>query len=539
MLIDRRLTILYVNRSFEKITGYTRTQAIGQKPSLLHSGLHGRVFYRALWDELKRKGQWTGVIWNRRQSGTLYPQALTIYPAESASETLYVGQFSDVSAAEVQGDAQTQTLYYDALTQLPNRQLFSLFLESRVRQVAPDGRGFAVLVVNIHRFRKVNDLYGHDIGDSFLQEAVRRLSARLSPDSILGRLAADEFAIILEGDDVAAHRQLGERLLHAFNEPLNIRHCCHLLSVALGCAIWPEHGTSSQELFLNADRALALAQSDPRSAMRVYDPVSARAQSREAMIAKHLDLALHHRPEQFSTVFQPIVRSVSRELVGYEVLLRWSSPDLLEVGPAEFIPVAESAGLMPKVTARMLQSLAVNIQDRPPNNLPDHLFLGINVSAEDINHGQLTAQLEPVLERLDELGWYAVIELTESQWLSANQNNAEQLDQLRARGVKIAIDDFGSGYSNLSYLNQLPLDLLKTDRSLLASSPGQKPMDYPILRGVLALAGSLGLSVIIEGVESESQCLTPDPAMDLWVQGFLLGRPMPWGAQLHGVDPGQ
>ncbi|GGX67454.1 putative bifunctional diguanylate cyclase/phosphodiesterase [Saccharospirillum salsuginis] len=529
MMASDEPRILYVNKAFERITGYAEDEVLGHKPSILSSGLHGKSFYQAMWQELRTRQHWEGMIWNRRRNGELYPQWLTIYPLESTDEPMYAGVFTDVGDAQHIREKVTSLAYYDVLTQLPNRYLFQEFLNTRVWQEETHGRPFSLLFIDLDFFKEINDLHGHAVGDDLLQRASQRLRAALRDDDLIARLSGDEFAAIVELTDPEAVQRLCLWIIDTLKEPFRIEGHDLWVSASIGSASFPDHARTSRDLLQHADQAMYAAKSAGRSCYRVYEPAwSHEIQTRQRRV-ETLQQALQHGFVGFHVEYQPLYMLGTGEVAGLEALLRWHHPELGAIPPTEFISLAESRGWIDQVSEGLIDTILADLSTTTVAPAMG-IRLAVNLSALEFTDDRLRSRLMRLKERLDPMGWELEIEITESQLMNLSPIVLEYLSALRAQGIRIAIDDFGTGYSSLAYLHRLPVDTLKIDRSFVFDM--HEDRNGTIVTAILAMAHALGLEVVGEGIEhSEQRRRLAEQGCD-YGQGFGLARPDRWSDRL-------
>ena len=527
MITDARRRIVSVNRAFTTLLGYTEAEVLGRTPRMLSSGRHEPEFYDAIWAQLEQTGQWKGEIWNRRKDGELLPELLSISAVHDVTGAIshYVGVFADISRMK-DSEARLEFLaHHDPLTRLPNRLMFNQQIEQALHQAQREGRRLAVLLLDLDRFKDINDSYGHLAGDELLQHVAQRLTGRLRQSDTLARLGGDEFALLmhdLRHDDDAA--RLAGELLAALSQPWRSSDGVEVnVGVSIGICIYPDHGQTSQALLQGADAALYRAKGDGRGVYRYFaDEMTQSARERlhlenrlrRALVDGHL--VLHYQPQ---------VELQTGRIVGAEALVRWMDPEHGLIPPGRFIPVAETTGLIGDIGAWVLAEACRQGKAWLDQGLPT-LTLAVNVSPRQFRHADLAAQ---VMQTLIETGLPAEhleLELTEGALMEREQEALGVLQRLRAIGVGIAIDDFGTGYSSLAYLKRFPLDVLKIDRSFIADIPND-PDDMEIASAVIAMGHSLGIRVLAEGVETVDQLAFLRFKQCDRYQGFLCSKPVP------------
>lgn len=521
LVCDGDGVIISVNAAFERVTGYSAAEVVGRRPSVLSSGHQGAEFYRAMWAEIGERGRWEGEIWNRRKSGEVYPEWLTISRIRHPDgRTNYLGQFVDITERKVVQSRLDELGRTDPLTGLSNRRAFVAEVERQLQGEAP---GLAVLMFNIDRFRQVNDSLGFAAGDEALVLLARRLGEALGPAATLARVSGDEFAALLAGADEVAARDAAARVQLGLQEPLGVAGQRLVFSVSVGIALAPLHGTEAELLLVSAAAALGLAREEGLQQPQLYSPGLPGASLRRLNLESQLRLALQ-RDELFA-VYQPQVSLATGELVGLEALVRWRHPSRGVVSPGEFIPVAVEAGLAAPIGDLMLRAACQALLRLRRAGLPP-VPVSVNIEAGQLRRPDFMAQVVSEVERAGLPASALEIEITESMLMSDVPQTISLLAALRARGFRVAIDDFGTGYSSLSYLARLPLDRVKVDQSFVRDLRTSAAAEA-VVRAVISLARSLGLNVLAEGVEE------PEDAARLVelgcedAQGYLYARPMP------------
>lgn len=523
LITDANARILAINPAFTVITGYSLEDVAGAKPSILSSGRHGPEYYRAMWRIIKAEGQWQGEVWNSRRNGDVYPEWLTITAVrdEHAVVTHYIGIFTDLSEYK-HAQAHIQHLsHHDVLTGLPNRSLFGKRLGDAIVQAQQNNLEAAVLLLDLDRFKLINETMDHATGDELLRMVARRSLSVLRETDTLARQGGDEFVIVLPNTNQAQAATTARRLLRAVSQPCQLGQ--HELSVtcSIGIALFPHDGDSSDLLLRCADAAMIRAKQEGRNDFQFYTADMNSATLDDLLLEHQLRSAISR--EELVLHYQPKVDTAGR-LRGCEALIRWQHPDLGLLGPDRFIPVAEASGLILPVGEWVIQEACRQLRrwlDQGLSPVP----VAINLSAQ-----QLTEHtVEQVRSNLSAMGLNAellTLELTETMLMRDIQRTLVILTELKNMGVRLAIDDFGTGYSSLTYLRQLQVDTLKIDRSFVQGI-GSADDDGTIAMAVIALAHSMGLEVVAEGVENEAQrAFLADHGCD-YLQGFLFGRPEP------------
>ncbi|MDD5334600.1 MAG: PAS domain S-box protein [Rhodoferax sp.] len=532
MVTDAQRQILRVNKAFSAITGYEALEAVGQTPQLLASGRHDADFFAAMWGAIARSGSWQGEIWNRRKNGELFPAWFTISAVtdETGQTSHYVGAFADLSSRKTAEDQIRNLAFYDTLTGLPNRRLLIDRLEQALLGGGRPLRKGALLFVDIDNFKTLNDTLGHSQGDLLLQQVARRLSNCTREGDTVARLSGDEFVVLLENlsrSDREAARQaetVGEKILLALHQPYQLDNGEHHSTSSIGITLLSsQQQGSTDEPLKRAELAMYQAKAAGRNALRFFDPqMQAEVTTRATLEA---DLREAILKDQFVLYYQPQVVGKDR-LTGVEALLRWQHPERGLVLPAEFIPLAEDSDLILALGQWVLETACAQLKRWAGQPALAQLSIAVNVSARQFHREDFVTQVLTVLERSGANPKLLKLELTESLLVDDVEGVIAKMSALKTRGVGFSLDDFGTGYSSLSYLKRLPLDQLKIDQGFVRNILTD-PNDAAIAKMVIALADSMGLAVLAEGVEIEAQRDFLAHQGCHAYQGYLFSRPLP------------
>ena len=524
VVTDREGTILRVNPAFASITGYASEEAVGQNPRLLKSDRHDALFYQAMWEQLAKEGQWSGEIWNRRKSGEIYPEWLTINAVRNAygQITNYVSIFHDITELKRQQEAIEHQAQHDALTGLPNRVLFHDRLQVALARMRRKSNKLALLFLDLDHFKNINDGFGHTAGDNLLVVLSQRLKAQLRAGDTLARQGGDEFLILLpEIETVEDAGMIATRLLESLRAPFFHGEIEYVVSASIGLTIAPEDGSSADALIKNADMAMYRAKKLGRNSYQFFTPeLDAQAHRRlflEAKLRKGIELG------EFELHYQPQV-NLSGAIVGAEALIRWRHEGAL-ISPGEFIPLAEDSGLILPLGEWVLRMAAR--QTKLWQDAGFHLDVSVNVSSRQFAGQTLPDLLRDVLATTGLRSGRVYFEITESILMDDIVKAQRILEELRAMGGKFYLDDFGTGYSSLSYLKRLPLDGLKIDRSFIRDIEADTD-SRAIAAAIVSLAETLNLAVVAEGVETDAQlAILRGMSCSMLIQGYLACPPVP------------
>ena len=527
LITDRDQVILEVNPAFTDLTGYRAEEVVGQTPDLLASGQHDRAFYERMWQALERDGHWQGEIWNRRKNGETFPEILSISTVTDRDHnvTHYVGLFVDITRQKENESKLDFLAHHDPLTGLPNRLMMMARLEQLIDVARREHGHLAVLMVDLDRFKDVNDSLGHAVGDQLLVKVSERLRDRFGQADTIARLGGDEFAVAVTGIGSAAEvGELADQVITALGEPWELAQGQQVRVLAsVGISLFPDNACSPLGLIQQADTALYRAKDEGRGTFRFFsDEMTDAARDR---VALELQLRQAIDNDELRLVFQPQTRVDDHGLHGAEVLVRWQHPADGLIPPDRFIPVAETTGLIWPLGEWVLREAC-----RQGKAWLDagHEFgrLAVNLSAHQLRHGEVDRLVRRLL---DETGFPAdrlELELTESAIVRRESEARDLLDRLRAMGVHVALDDFGTGYSSLGQLREFAIDVLKIDKRFidLIDEPGDRGQ---IARVIIDLGHTLGLKVLAEGVERQSQLtFLRQYHCDIY-QGYLESQPLP------------
>ncbi|PKO60030.1 MAG: sensor domain-containing diguanylate cyclase [Betaproteobacteria bacterium HGW-Betaproteobacteria-13] len=538
LVTDAKGCILTVNPAFETITGYRKDEVVGGNPRILKSGRHESEFYRDIWRSVNATGQWRGELWNRRKSGEIYPQWLTISVVRDSDEliTHYVAVFSDISTLKVAQEKIDFLAYHDSLTRLPNRILLRDRLEHALMRARRDDGGLALLFFDLDRFKSVNDTLGHTVGDELLIDVGSRISRLIRSSDTLARLGGDEFVLLMEDEtDVRQVTTVARKMLDIFSSPRTVGGHALTVTASIGIARYPDDGEDADTLLKHADLAMYEAKSQGRNTYQFFsqDLTSGALERlvmenalRGAVVRK--ELVLHYQPQ---------IDFTGGGLAGVEALVRWQHPELGLVSPGRFIPLAEEMGIIGEIGEWVLNEACRQMVawDTEGFEVP---LIAVNLSARQIDRDQIVQITDSALRRSGLAADRLELEVTESMIMREPERALGVLEGLRALGVALAIDDFGTGYSSLAYLRRLPLNRLKVDQSFV-NDIGCDANGEAIIRAVIALARNLGLRTVAEGVETQSQSeFLRTEGCDIG-QGYLYDRPLPAASLRAGWGQGR
>jgi diguanylate cyclase (GGDEF)-like protein/PAS domain S-box-containing protein len=531
LVTDAHHSILRVNHAFTSITGYSAEEVIGQNPRLLSSGRHDATFYATMWNSINNTGAWEGEIWNRRKNGEVYPEHLTITAVKdvNGNVTNYVATLADISLNLAAANEIKHLAFYDPLTQLPNRRLLMDRLRHALTSRARSGRDGALLFIDLDNFKSLNDTLGHDIGDLLLQQVANRISECVREGDTVARLGGDEFVVMLEElseQDLEAAAQaeiIANKILTSIKQPYQFGLHEYRHGASIGVVLFGDQDQSQEELLKHADIAMYQAKKAGRNTLRFFDPQMQNAITARVSLEDELHKALAH--EQFRLYYQIQVDDSSQP-IGAEVLIRWQHPELGLVSPVQFIPLAEETGLILPIGQWVLETACNRLKTWQQDARTRDLVLSVNVSPKQFHQKTFVDQVQNAVDRCAINPVLLKLELTESLLLENIEETIATMSALKEVGIQFSLDDFGTGYSSLQYLKRLPLSQLKIDQSFVRDID-KDISDQAIVRTIVAMAQSLELDVIAEGVETEEQRQRLLNKGCTHYQGYLFSKPVP------------
>ncbi|SFH72373.1 PAS domain S-box-containing protein/diguanylate cyclase (GGDEF) domain-containing protein [Collimonas sp. OK307] len=531
MITDAECRILRVNGAFTESTGYAAAEVVGQTPRMLQSGRHDAAFFREMWEAIRNSGGWQGEIWDRRKNGEVYPKWLTIsaVTGDDGVVTHYIGTHHDITERKISEERIKELAFFDALTHLPNRTLLLDRLTQAITLSARNETCGALLFVDLDHFKTLNDTLGHDQGDRLLLQAAQRLAASVREVDTVARVGGDEFVVVLgslsEHPQEAASQTeaVGEKILDVLSKVYQLEDIEYRCTASIGATLFQGHQTSIDELLKQADLAMYKAKETGRNALRFFDPAMQTAVVARATLEAGLRKAIEDK--QFLLHYQAQVVD-GDTITGSEALVRWQHPQRGIVLPADFIPMAEETGLILPLGDWVLETACRQLALWAACPEMAHLTVAVNISAQQFREPDFVSKVLGIISQTGANPSRLKLELTESLLVDNMQDIIQKMYALKIKGVFFSLDDFGTGYSSLAYLKRLPLDQLKIDHSFVRDILFDVN-DAAIARTILALANSLGLEVIAEGVETKAQRDFLLRAGCYAYQGNYFCRPLP------------
>ncbi len=526
VITDANNILLDVNPAFTQITGYTREEVIGKNPKLLSSGRQDKAFYTAMWESLKQKKTWRGEVWNRRKSGEIYAELLSIAAIcdDDGKVLRYVGVFSDISHLKAHEADLDRVAHYDALTGIPNRVLLADRMRQAIAQTAREQSMMVVCYLDLDGFKLINDSMGHEAGDQVLVEVAKRIENTIRGGDTVARLGGDEFVVLLlwKDKDEKCVATL-ERLLVAIAQPVTVKDTYCTLSASIGVSIYPLDDEDPDTLLRHADQAMYVAKQSGKNRFYIYDTaLEMRTRDRHKLL-ESIRYGLEH--DQFELYYQPKIDLRTKLLVGAEALIRWRHPQRGLLSPAEFLRPIENTELDIEVGEWVTATALAQMDHWRQTGLD--IEISINISAYHLESPLFVEKLRLQLARYPNIPPSKFqIEVLETAALNDIVIVREIIEACRKLGVGFALDDFGTGYSSLSYLSILPVDVLKIDQSFVRGMLEDKG-DMTIVQGIIALARAFELKTVAEGIEIvEHYRALLDMGCEVG-QGYYFARPMP------------
>ncbi|MCG7865598.1 MAG: hypothetical protein B6D70_07075 [gamma proteobacterium symbiont of Stewartia floridana] len=523
-ITDLRLRIVEVNSVFTEVTGYSRDQVIGKKPKLFSSGRHSDEFYQCMWKTLETTGKWQGTLWNRRKNGEVYPQwqYITTLNDPDGKATHYISVFSDISHRDSIENQIHLLAYYDNLTGLPNRALFTDRLNLSLTQATRDKGNVALFYLDLDRFKQINDALGHFTGDQLLSAIGNRLRNSLRESDTVARLSGDEFAVIVSCITSINHAEtVAQKIQQCFKSPYTIDHRELQVSVSIGISLFPEHARDSETMLRLADCAMYRAKEIGRNCYSFYSQEIANQHQQRLTIEK--DLRQGISSGDLELMYQPQICLSTGKVATLEVKLHWKHAKYGDISPSLFLPIADDTGLLLQLSYWTFKTACREI-DSWRKKYALNVNIAINIFSVQIESGMLIKTIEEVLTETDLPANSIELEVTEEAIMEMTSDEFAVFDDLNRIGVNIVIDNFGIGYSSLNNIKRIGVSKLKIDSSFtekIKKDCGSNQM----IETIINMAHNLTMSITAEGVESESQRKYLSSLNCDYVQGYLTGPP--------------
>lgn len=525
VIFDPDYCILTVNQAFSRVSGYQPEDVIGRRVTDIASSRDARRHFQAIHQSLEQTGRWQGELVEARKNGELYPQwlQLNVVLDKAGKLSHIVGFFSDLSSRRAAEERMRYLAHFDELTGLANRSLFNERLREARERVRSGGRSLALLHINLDRFKLLNESLGHEIADQLLRHVARRLSSAMPEADTIARLSGDEFAVLFDGySNLSSLARVTNRLLGKLRVPLSVAGHELVISASVGISLLSDSAREVSALVSQANMAMQHAKHLGGNNFQFF------TQSLQASTLERLQLEIQLRravdEQQLQVFYQPKLCLRTGRLDSAEALVRWHHPQRGMVAPGEFIGLAEETGLISAIGEFVLRQACWQACEWQRQGMAP-IRVSVNLSVHQLRQGKLVSLVRQVLEETGLAPQWLELELTESQLLDSVEHIIVTFQQLRDLGVKLAIDDFGTGYSSLSYLRRFPVDYVKIDRAFI-SGLGDGTEDAAIIQAIISMAHSLGLKVVAEGVENQSQLEFLRSHGCDEVQGYLISHPI-------------
>ena len=518
--------ILQANKAFIDATGYTLEEIVGQNISLFKSDHHDEAFYVDMWATLNQSGTWQGEAWDRHKSGEVSPKLLTMSVVKDANNVIthYVGSFIDIADQKLAEEKIKHLAFYDSLTQLPNRCLLQERLKYSIEMARRENKPLALLMLDLDRFKAVNDSLGHMAGDELLQQVAARMTARLRNVDMVSRLGGDEFIVLLDDiahpDDAA---RVSEEIISDLSKRFNLTQSDDVrIGVSIGISLYPQHGCTPESLLDHADAALYQAKDQGRGCFAYFSEELTRAAQERIALEVRLRRAIEQ--EELHMLYQPQIDINSGRIIGAEAFVYWQDPINGLIPPLGFIAIAEESHLIVEIGEWVLRETCTQAKQWLDSGLLP-ITMAVNVSPHQFRRSDINTLVASVLQETGLPAGQLELEITESGLMENSDLALDILNNLRHQGIRLAIDDFGIGYSSLARLKYFPVDVLKIDRSFIEKIPFNKD-DMEIATTIVAMAHTLGFKVLAEGVETVEQLnFLREKGCDAY-QGYIKNRPL-------------
>jgi len=530
IISDQNNRILDVNPSFSRITGYSRADVLGLNPSILSSGRHSPAYYRAMWQSIEESGHWRGEIWNRRKNGEEFVelQSISRIHLDEPGSYYHVANFTDITELKNHAKDIDRAANYDDLTGLPNLQLLKERLHHAQIQADIHQKSLSVGYIDLDGFKAINENFGAEAGDKILCILASRLAQGLRSGDTVARIGGDEFGLILQSDN---HDAIYDRILSSINEPVDLggEAGSIVVTASLGITRYPKDNADAEGLIRHADQAVYAAKDKGRNLLHVFDPE--QNEHRQQRRAQLIELSRALENKEFELHFQPQVRIADCKVIGFEALIRWNHPHKGLLYPDAFLPSLEASHLEVPLGQWVLEEAV--FQMGLWHDAGEDLSVSINISARHMMDWSFTSYLENYLQCHPAIKPEQItLEVLESTSLEDIKRASDVLARCQELGFRVALDDFGTGFSSLSYLNTLPIDLVKVDKSFVINMLNDSN-DRAIVESVIFMGQRFSHPILAEGVETFDHARALSDLGCEYMQGYGVGRPMPAGNVLE------
>jgi len=525
-ITDANANIIETNPAFTDITGYTRQEALHRQPYALGFAHQLTANFADLLDSPKASQSKRSEVWCQKKNGQTYAAWLDIFPVKNEHNEIrhYVGIFSDHTIAKAQKTTLERLAYHDALTQLPNRVLFSNQLQKSLAEIATTTKAIAICYVDLDDFKPINDQYGHAIGDRLLILLAQRLRQNCRNQDMVARLGGDEFAILLNGLPTAhEYSHALDRILDAIEQPFQIADHTFYISASIGFTVYPNDDNPPDTLLRHADHAMYHAKTHGGKQHHQFDATTAQYSQQKQRLKQEIVEALKHN--QFSLYYQPQIDLKSGLITGMEALIRWHHPKRGLLNPDDFLPMIENTNLIIEIGEWVIHNALTQLDHWQQHHKDMHI--GINIAAHHLTSSHFTHHLAQALQKHPNMAPNNInIEITEQAAVSDFKKISQSIQHSKKLGIRFSLDHFGTGYASLIHLRQLPIDTIKIDRALTHNMMNN-PIDLALITAVIQLSQELNQQVIAQGAQTNKHLRLLKNLNCHTAQGDGIAKPMP------------
>jgi len=524
MICDSNNRIIKVNAALEHMSGYQQRELLGSNPKILKSGWREKAFYEEMWDAIIHKGLWQGELVNRKKGGKLFSVDSSISPIRDSSGEIinYISLLTDITEKKHKEERIEKLVYYDFLTNLPNKSLFKEKVETYIKPSSQSKSQFAILLIDIYNFKLINQSIGYEEGDNILLQFSRQLLNIVTKyDAILARFEGDEFAIMLQYQDTLSISYLANEIMELNKVAITSRNIALHIFSNMGISLYPQNSTNYDDLMQYATRALHKSREKGKGRYNYYS----EDLNQIARYKLDIDMNLYNAitNNEFYLVYQPKYSIKEHKTLSCEVLIRWKNAQFGNLNPDQFIPIAEESEYIVAIGSWIVKQALedlVTIQRMVP-----HFTIAINVSSRQLENDDFINTLQHNMTKHGIDPASIELEITETAIMDDIDKAIEMLQEIKALGVKLAIDDFGTGYSSMSYLKRLPIDTLKIDKEFIKDIHNDHE-SQAIVNAIISLGKLFNLKSVAEGVETLAHKeLLESIGCDI-LQGFYISRPL-------------
>lgn len=524
VITDKYNNVIYVNRAMCEITGYNEDEFIGKKPNIVKSNRHDKAFYEKMWSDILTKGHFTGEIWNRRKSGEIYPALISISAIkdENGEITSYIGVQYDISEKKLYEEKLKHSAYHDYLTGLSNRYFLNETVEHLIEKYKRENKRFAILFLDLNNFKKINDAYGHVVGDCVLSEVAKRLKNGLRMSDLIFRFGGDEFVILIE--DLPEKNSIfliGNKIRELIKKPMTLNGLQLHLDCCIGIAFFPDDADSVEELIKIADIAMYKAKEKGGGSIELFNSEMNKEGEEFLTLGSRIYSGLKNN--EFFLNFQPKLDIKTNKIIGAEALIRWISNGEF-IPPDKFIPVAETTGFIDEIGEFVLKEALKSI-NIIKHEVPLKLNISVNVSKLQMKNRAFALKIKNFINEYKVFPSDLILEITETALISSSEITLEIMNILKEAGVKFSIDDFGTGITSISYIKDFPFSEIKIDKSFIKDIINNK-ISQGIVKSIIALGNNLNIDVVAEGVEDEITLKYLESIGCDIAQGYFISKPL-------------